>query len=106
MELTKTHVINIINDYVDDVENWENIKPMTPFVGQKAYSLWAAEKMIKLIEETDKGLECTIEQFMIQMDKYSTKNKYGYRFSVARDAAQYILDQILYQKYVLVSWNF
>lgn len=98
MKEVRDEVIDIIIGYVSDVSEWDYSYRHAGFY-QKTYSLWAAEEILQLVYENEKDPECLVEEFMRQMDKFSTMSKNDNRFSIARDAAECILDRIIMWRY-------
>jgi hypothetical protein len=64
---------------------------------QESYSRWAAREILVMLEKNrDTPPLILIEQFRDRMDEYSCMNKYtSYRFSVAKDMAEWIVDLLL-----------
>lgn len=98
MKTYKDEAIDIIIDYASNIGSW-GYNEWSPYFEQQSYSMWAAEEMLDLVVNSNKDPECVIESFMHRMDKYSTMAKDDVRFSVARDAAQAVLDQIIFWRY-------
>jgi hypothetical protein len=64
---------------------------------QESYSRWAAREILIMLEKNrDTPPLILIEQFRNQMDEYSCLNeRTSYRFSVAKDTAEWIVDLLL-----------
>lgn len=71
---------------------WRDYSPR-----QESYSRWAAREILTRLEKNrELPPLIVIEQFRDQMDEYSCMNrKTSYRFSVAKDMAEWLVDLLL-----------
>lgn len=89
--------IRVIECYISHLpkpDNWWN-----KAFEQRCISLWAAKEILALVKERPDKAITIVEEFRDKMDDYSTYNlQTSFRFSVAKDVAEDICDQLYFRR--------
>lgn len=98
--MTHDELIRVIFEQITEIGMEKKYRIMgNIWLGQKqvSYTKWACyELMILLKRDKEKPAILIVEDFIHKMDTYSTVNsKNSFIFSVAKDAAENILDMLL-----------
>ena len=97
MNTANKTAIQIVKDYIPELERYEDLWWRSSEFAQWSYSKTAAKEILELLEkDTNTPPLVVIEEYRDKMNNFACLNpKWSIMYSVAADIAEYMIDELI-----------